>query len=410
MKVWLKLLIGSLLGIVLGMVLPAENDKVLAALGWIENMAIRIGSYTALPILLFSLTIGIYELRQDGAFWPLVFRSMVVLVAAAALVIAVGVLATVLFPPARIPILIEEQGEFTGLNTGATVLQIFPLNMLSVIAGDGIFLFPAAVFAFLMGIGLSYDKSYTKPVITLIDSLSRIFYHIASFLSEILALVLIALAAYWAVRFRTALNAGVFKGLLILLAVLVGSLAFIILPLFIYIIKPKTNPWVVLYGCLGQAISALFSGNLNFTLPVTFRHLKENLGVRRRSSAVTMSLFTVLGRAGSAMTAAVAFIVIIQSYSSLGLDARDLFVIGGRAFLISFLLAARPGDGAYIALAALCAAFGKGYEAGYLIIKPIAFYLIAVGAFLDVMIASFASFALARASGLQEDKSLRYFI
>jgi hypothetical protein len=54
--------------------------------------------------------------------------------------------------------------------------------------------------------------------------------------------------------------------------------------------------------------------------------------------------------------------------------------------------------------------YGQGYEAGYLILKPLAFYLIAVGTFLDVMIASFATYALAKSSGFQEDKSLRHFI
>jgi hypothetical protein len=84
--------------------------------------------------------------------------------------------------------------------------------------------------------------------------------------------------------------------------------------------------------------------------------------------------------------------------------------IGVRAFFISFLLARHPGDGAYTALAVLCLDYGRGFEAGYLILKPMAFYLIAVGTFVDVMVASYASFAIARISGFQEDKSLWHFI
>jgi hypothetical protein len=106
----------------------------------------------------------------------------------------------------------------------------------------------------------------------------------------------------------------------------------------------------------------------------------------------------------------VAFIVIIKSYSSLGITISDVVSIGVRAFLISFLLGRHPGDGAYTALAVLCLGYGRGFEAGYLILKPLAFYLIAVGTFLDVMISSFASFALAKLSGFQEEKSIRHFI
>jgi Na+/H+-dicarboxylate symporter len=143
---------------------------------------------------------------------------------------------------------------------------------------------------------------------------------------------------------------------------------------------------------------------------VLFQHLKENLGIRRRSNTVTVTLFAVFGRAGSAMVATVAFIVIINSYSSLGISISDIFVIASRALIISFLLGSRPGDGAYIALAVLCMGYGRGFEAGYLILKPLAFYLIATGTFLDVMISSVAAFVISRWSGFQEDRNLKQFI
>jgi Na+/H+-dicarboxylate symporter len=411
MKVWLKFLIGALLGILIGFFLPADNQTVLKALAWLEGLAISIGRYGAVPILVFSLTIAIYELRQDGQFWPMVFRSFLVIIACSAFVVTAGILATLFFPPARIPILIEEQLEAVSLNTADNILELFPSNMFAALgAGDGIYLLPVYIFAFFLGMGLSYDRNYTKPVIAFIDSLSRIFYHIASFFSEILGFVMIALAAYWAVRFNAVLKADVFRDLILLLGIFSVILGFGILPLFLYFLKPKCNPWAVLYGSLGQALASFFSGDINFSLPVILRHVKENAGSRRRANAVTVTLFTIFGRAGSAMVAAAAFIVIIKSYSSLGITPGDIFAIGGRAFFISFLLARRPGDGAYTALAVLCLGYGRGFEAGYLILKPLAFYLIAVGTFLDVMIASFASYAIARASGFQEDKQVGHYI
>jgi Na+/H+-dicarboxylate symporter len=243
-----------------------------------------------------------------------------------------------------------------------------------------------------------------------VDSLSRIFYHIASFFSEILGFLMISLAAYWAVRFRAVVQAEVFRDLITLLGVFSLILGFGILPLFIYLLRPKANPWAILYGSLGPAIAAFFSGDINFSLPILLRHTKENLGARRRSNAVTLSLFATFGRAGSAMVAAIAFIVVTKSKSSLDIPLGDIFSIGLRALAISFFLARHPGDGAYIALAVLCVGYGRGFETGYLILKPLAFYLIAMGAFLDVTIASFSAFVLARISGFQEEKSVRHVI
>jgi Na+/H+-dicarboxylate symporter len=123
-----------------------------------------------------------------------------------------------------------------------------------------------------------------------------------------------------------------------------------------------------------------------------------------------VTLFAIFGRAGSAMVATIAFIVIIKSYSSLGITLGDVFSIGIRALLISFVLFQHPGNGAYIALAALSMGYGRGYEAGHLILKPLVFYLIAVGTFLDVMIMSLATSALAQITGFQEEKTIRHFI
>lgn len=403
-------MIGALLGIILGFLLPVDNVPAAGALTWLEGLAIRIGRYALAPVLVFSLTVAIYELRQDGRFWGLIVRTFLLMIGAAAFMITLGIIVTLLFPPDRIPILIEEQIEVLSLGAAENVLDLFPSNMFSALVSDGVYLFPLCIFAFFMGIGLSYDRNYSKPMLSLIDSLSRVFYHILAFFSELLSPVMIVLSACWAVRYHSVLQSGIFRDLIALLGIFSVILAFGILPLFLYLLKPKANPWKILYGSLGPSLAAFFSGDINFSLPVLLRHTKENLGVRRRVSSVSAALFSTFGRAGSAMVAAVAFIVIIKSYSSLGVTVADVLSIGLRAFLISFLLARHPGDGAYTALAVLCLGYGRGFEAGYLILKPLAFYLIAIGAFLDITISSFATFALARLTGFHEEKSLRHFI
>jgi Na+/H+-dicarboxylate symporter len=410
MKVWIKLLIGAALGIGLGFLLPGDNQRLLSALDWLEELALGIGRYAVIPVLVFSLTIAVYELRQDGQFWPLALKNILIIIGVSVFVIASGILVTLIFAPARIPIEKVEQVEVMGLNTAENIIDLFPPNMLSVLAGDGIYFFPVCVFAFFLGMGLSYDRNYTKPVIAMADSLSRIFYHIASFFSEILGFIIIILSAYWAVRFHEVLRADVFRDFIILLGAFSVILGFVILPLFLYFLRPKTNPWIVLYGSLGPAIAAFFAGDINFTFPVLLRHIKENFGVRRRSNAISLTLFATFCRAGSAMVAAMAFIVIIRSYSYLPIPVPDLLSIGLRAFMISFLLARHPGDGAYTALAVLCLTYGRGFEAGYLILKPLAFYLVAAGTFLDVIINALGTYAAARMSGFIEEKNVVHFI
>ncbi|MCL2765106.1 MAG: cation:dicarboxylase symporter family transporter [Treponema sp.] len=408
MKVWVKLLIGSVLGMTIGFLLP-NNESVFEALRWLEGLALGIGRYAVIPVLVFALTIAVYELRMDEQFWPMVLKNIILIVAASVFVIFSGIMVVSIFSPDRIPIETVEQLEVINLNIGENILELFPSNMFSVLTGTGVYLLPVCIFAFFLGMGLKYDRNYSKPVISHIDSLSRIFYHVASFFSEILGFILIVLAAYWAVRFNEAMQAKVFKDLIVMLGVFSVILCFGIMPLFLYLIKTKAetkiNPWRILYGFLGPAIAAFFSGDVNFTIPILQRHSKENFGIKRRSSALSISLFATFCRCGSAMVAAVAFIVIIKSYSYLRIGTLDLFTIGLYAFLISFILARYPGNGAFIALAMLCLFYGGGeYKAAYLIMKPMAFYLVAVGTFIDVMLNAFGSYIMARTNGFVDDK------
>jgi len=410
MKVWVKFLIGSILGMTIGFLLP-HTEGVFGVLMWLEKLALGIGRYAVIPVLVFSLTIAVFELRMDDQFWPMVLKNVIVIIAAAVFVIFSGIIITSIFAPERIPIETVGQIEVLTLNVADNIIDIFPSNMFAVLAGSGVYLFPVCIFAFFLGIGLSYDKNYSKPVISLIDSLSRIFYHVASFFSEILGFVLIFLAAFWAARYSGVLQQKAYKDLMWMLGIFSVVLCFGILPLFLYFLKPKVNPWRVLYGFLGPAITAFFSGDVNFTIPVLMRHTKENFGIRRRSSALSLALFSTFCRCGSAMVAAAAFIVIIKSYSYLKISPADLFMIGLHALIISFVLARHPGEGAYIALAALCMSYAGGeYRAGYLILKPLAFYLIAVGTFIDVMLNAFGTYVLARSNGFVAEKNLVHFI
>ena len=419
MKVWIKLLIGAAIGITIGFLLP-DNESIFSALQWLEKLAIGIGRYAVIPVLVFSLTIAVYELRIDEQFWPMILKNFLFIIFISAFVIFSGITVTTFFSPERIPMETVKQTEILGLNIAENVIDLFPSNMLSVLSGDGIYLFPVCVFAFFLGIGLNYDRNFSKPVISLFDSLSRIFLHVASFFCEILGFILIILAAFWAVRFKELLHAQVYKDMIILLGVFSAALCFIVLPLFLYILGPKTNPWRVLYGFLGPAITAFISGDINFSIPVLQRHCKDNFGIRRRSGALSISLFATFCRCGSAVVAAIAFIVIIKSHSYIRIGAYDLLTIGLYTFAISFALARHPGDGAYIALAVLCMIYGGSAGNGgipyivdstaYLIMRPIAFYLIAIGTFIDVMMNAFGSYVLAKANGFIEEKKLVHFI
>ena len=61
MKIWIKLLIGSLIGLVAGFLIPVSAQGFFDSL---SGLLIGIGRYVLFPFIFFSLGIGTSELRQ----------------------------------------------------------------------------------------------------------------------------------------------------------------------------------------------------------------------------------------------------------------------------------------------------------------------------------------------------------
>jgi Na+/H+-dicarboxylate symporter len=415
MKVWVKLFTGAVIGVILGIVLPFQESRLFAdAIEFLPQLALRIGRYIAPPMIIFSLTIAIYDLRQDSRFWSLVGKTVLVILATSIIVLTFGISATrLLFSNGRIPIIVESAVEITAIAPTQSALELFPTNMLAVLSGDGLFIFPLCIFAFFMALGLAFEKKYTKPALVFFESLSQVFFNIGTFFSEVLGVVVIVLAAYSAWQYRIVLTKGIFSDFIKLILAITLVLSFIVLPLFLYLLRPqkKTVPWIKVYGSLGPAIAAFFSGDINFTLPVLFLHTKENLGVSRQANAVSPLLFVTIGRSGSAMIAAVSFIVILQSYSSLEITMDQIMQIWMRALLLSCMLGRNSGDGALMALVSLCLWAPEGFQTGYLILKPIGFFLIACATLIDCMAAMLGSYVAARlCPGGCSEKTIKHFV
>jgi Na+/H+-dicarboxylate symporter len=409
-KVWVKFIAAALVGIVLAFLLPENNALVNRIIIFLEKFFIQFGRYTAIPIVVFSLIVSIYEMREDNRFWRFLGASCLVLLVSSALVIALGLAISQIFTPQRLPILVDQTAETMSLHVEEMALSIFPSNMFRVFANSGLFILPVCVLAFYLAMGLSFDKNYTKPVLQFFDALSRIFYHIAAFFSEVLSAAIIVLSCYWMVRFQTVLQIGEYRSIMLLTGGLTLFCAVVLPVALLFLVRPKFNPFRYLYASISPAIGAFFSGDVNFSLPLALRHNKESLNIRRRANSITTPLFAVFGRAGSGMLAAVVFIVIIKSYSSLDIPTSEIVRIGIITFIISLLLCRHPGDGCWAALAVLAGVYGQGFEAGFLLVKPIAFFLVACATFIDVQITTFGSLVVARFAGMQDDKPVKNFI
>jgi Na+/H+-dicarboxylate symporter len=407
MKIWIKLLVGSIIGLVAGFFIPVSAQGFFDSL---TGLLVGVGRYVLFPFIFFSLGMGTSELRQEKRLLRVYFSAFKYLVLSAALLIIIGTISVLVFPPERIPITtIVAEKTFVPVGVMDGLKSLFPRNLFAVFFVSGDFLLPLMVLAFLLGVNMDFDRQLTRPIVQLFDSLSRIFYHLNSLIVELFAIALIAMAASRVSHLSHA-DLGMYKQIIIILAVDAVVVAFGVFPGALYLLGIKENPYRWLYAAIGPAIAGLFTGDAYITLGVLSKHGKESLGVPRMVGSAVYPLFAVLGRAGTAMVASVSFFLVLRSYSTLEITFLQTLWVMFFSFIVSFILGAAPGMGAFYALFMLCSLYATGLQEGYLILQTIAPLLVSFGAFLDVLCSAFTSLLIAREENVWTEVAMENFI
>ena len=410
MKIWIKYLIGIVTGTALALIFSENHQAAIKILTPAAEVFINIGRYCFYPLLFFSLTIAVHELLNSRRFLSIHWKSITALVSSTVVLTVTGIISTLIFSPERIPVLLEKKETLELLSFKEHLLEIFPSNLFSIFNSSGNFILPLLFLAFLIGQNLNYDRTATKPVVQLCDSLNRIFYHINSFILEILAPGIIVFSAIIVFRVSSIQHIALYKQLFLILLINSVFLIFLVFPAVLYMLGMKEKPYKYIFALTGAALTGFLTGDNYLANNILIKHSHENLGVPRQSGAVTISIFTIFGRAGTAMVTAVCFIIILNSYSGIGITFPQILWLFAAVVLSSFILGTVPAAGTVTALALICSAYGHGIEDGFLIFSPVIPFLLSFSVLLDVMTAGLASMLVARFDNIQKDIDIKDFI
>ena len=197
--------------------------------------------------------------------------------------------------------------------------------------------------------------------------------------------------------------------LILMLLVIFIVIAFGIYPAIIRYMCNDPHPYRVLYASLAAVIAAFISGDTNFVLPMNIRIGNESLGIKRRINGVTFPFFSIFARGGASLIVTLSFVVIWRSYVQ-AIPAENIPWIFFMSFALSFLLGGFPSGGPFAALTILCTMYGRGFETGYLLLKPVAPILCSFAAAFDVLTAMFGSYMIAVKTKMIEHHSTQHFI
>ena len=108
MKIWIKYLIGSVLGIIIAAISSSDSAFFNAAVDFAANIAIQFGRYSLYPVLFFGFTVSISKLRESRSLLKLSIYIAVFIILSSLLAALLGLISISISSPPRIPIFVED--------------------------------------------------------------------------------------------------------------------------------------------------------------------------------------------------------------------------------------------------------------------------------------------------------------
>ena len=308
MKLWVKILLGLLLGVISGVLFPSFSENI-KPLG---DIFIRSIKMLIVPLIFSSLVVGVTGMKDPKKLGRIGIKtfSMYLLTTAVAITIGLSV-GTILKPGVGVDLGSATVTKAKDVQPfSETLVNLVPANPIQSMANGEVL--PIIVFAILFGISLNLVGKKADPLVNVIDAIAEAMYKLTAIVMELAPYGVFALMAFISQKYGLAV-------LLPLLKVLFGVyLGCIIHALFtlsgsVYFFA-KLNPLTFLKGIIDALAIAYSTASSSGTLPVTIRCARKNLGVSDNLSSFVLPLGATINMDGTAMYQGVAALFIAQAY------------------------------------------------------------------------------------------------
>lgn len=338
MKLWVKILIGFVLGAIVGLLVGPPA----AALKPLGDLFIRLIKMLIVPLVFSSLVVGASSIGDLRKLSRVGAKTLVYFLVTTAFAVTLGLLlATAIHPGAGF--VLKEVKKFEpkpmpGLVD--TLLNLVPTNPINAMVTEN--MLQIIVFALLAGIAITLIGERGKPFHDFFDSTAEIMYKITGMVMEFAPIGVFALMAW-----VTATNG---PEVLIPLAkvIFVVYLGCILHAALVYsgavYIFARMSPVRFFRGFFEGMAVAFSTCSSNATLPISMRCAQENLGVPKDISSFVQPLGATINMDGTAIYQGVCALFIAEVYG-IPLGMPQYLTIILTATLASIGTAGVPGAG-----------------------------------------------------------------
>ena len=411
----LVILIALALGVGIGIAFRSEGNAWLVWVDLLGAVYIKLLKLLVAPVILVSIVSGFISLQGRANAKRVGLRSVLWLMAQAALAIALSIaVAELLHIGDSAGNLFDGLDELSSDTVSAyagltqpfdqVISNLLPVNIVTDFAENNvtaIIITGVAIAAAYLAVAKREGEEKVKPLYSFVEAARLVVFRILEVVIDLTPYAVLCLIAGSASRLVE--NSQAVMQLLLLAAVVYGTcLAHTyLLGGAIIKLRAKLNPVRFFRRIFPAQITAFTTQSSVGTLPVTVRCLKEEVGVSGEIADFTASLGTTIGMPGCTSIWPVLLVLFYAHAMGLGWGFGEYAALAVTTFFLSVGSAGVPGIG-IVSAVALFSAIGLPVGA-VIIMIPINTISDMVRTMNNVSAAAIASAAVARENGLLDD-------
>lgn len=307
MKLWIKILIGLVLGVLTGLALQ-EKAILLKPLGTLFINAIKM---LIVPLIFSSLIVGMTSMKDTKQLSRIGIKTIIIYLCTTAVAVGIGLIVSNIIQPG-VGMKIDSTHFFAAKEAPAfidTLVNIVPKNPLAALSSGHVL--QIIVFAIFIGIAINITGKKAEPAKQLAEAVAEIMYTLTAIVMKAAPVGVFALMAYVVGEYGIQTLLPLAK---VILAVYIASLIHIV---FIYgfgiTILGKLNPVRFFKGILDAQMVAFTTSSSSGTLPATIKCSQENLGVSKSVSSFVLPLGATINMDGTAIYQGVCAVFVAQA-------------------------------------------------------------------------------------------------
>lgn len=353
MKLWVKIFIGLVLGIIAGLLL-GENAVYLRSLGTIFLNLINM----IIVLLIFSsMAVGINKIHDPNKLGRVGGRAIAIYFMTTLIAITLGLLLANAFElGGGLSLQATEIQQGSPPSIGDILISIVPSNPISAMANGNIL--QVIVFSLFLGLAINFAGEKGQPLLKVLESLADVMYRLTSIVMEFSPIGVFGIMAWVTGTFGLALLFPLLKFLgayCIVCLIHIGCV-------YYNIIRFGANlPFIQFFKGMSDALMIAFTTcSSAATLPVAMHCAQDNLGVSKNISSFVFPLGLTFNMNGTAIFQAMSAVFLANAYG-IELDASSYIKLTLTSILSAIGTAGVPGGG-FIMLSAVLTSVGIPLE------------------------------------------------